>query len=256
MPEALPKYIEISGELVDYLKYRNKLDDFSFHKYIREIEKLNDPLSEDYLKALACAANGRQEDAILFFEEALRLGIDTYALNYATYLSDYGTHKQLSALTKRLIGTYGSKTMLTFAWETNLFSGNIDQALIYAERFIDAADKKDAEKMKEDSVDIVIDTARFKESSSLTHEQYMFVAQSMLDIADNYNVRPASIAFVFVPEENTASYIMTLKTNDIDVISDMNLDIAFSLAENDSLLGKNFSVWYQGLEEVDSHACN
>ena len=49
---------------------------------------------------------------------------------------------------------------------------------------------------------------------------------------------------------------MTLKTNDIDVISDMNLDIAFSLAENDSLLGKNFSVWYQGLEEVDSHACN
>lgn len=42
MPKAVPKSLEISIQLIDYLRLRKKLDDFNFRRYIRQIEGLND----------------------------------------------------------------------------------------------------------------------------------------------------------------------------------------------------------------------
>lgn len=256
MPKAAPKSLEIAAQLVNYLRTGTKLDDFSFHRFFRDVEKLNDRQSEDYLKALACGASGRKDEAIEFFEASLTYGVDTYALNYAVYLEEYGSHRELYDVVSRLVQSYGAKTMLQFAWETRLFTGEIEDAVHYAERFIAAADQKDAEEMREDATGIVIDTTRFKESAGLSDEEYKDIAQRVIDIVDQYQVRALSLEFLFVPEEKTASYIMKVKSDDVEVLSDMNLDIAFSLAENESLAGKKFSVWYQGSYGEDKNACN
>lgn len=42
-----------------------------FYRYIREIEKLRDFESEDYLKALANGAFGRKEEAVAFLKRPL-----------------------------------------------------------------------------------------------------------------------------------------------------------------------------------------
>ncbi|AUZ70354.1 MULTISPECIES: hypothetical protein [Citrobacter freundii complex] len=256
MPKAVPKSLEISIQLIDYLRLRKKLDDFNFRRYIRQIEGLNDRFSQDYLLALAYAANGRKDEAVSFFEESLKVGVDTYALNYAVYLEEYGLHRELYEVVNRLISRYGCKSMLRFGWETNLFTGKIDAALFYAERFITAAKGKEAEEMADDASGIIRDTKRFKECTGLTDDEYIDMAQRIVDVADSYGVRPAAIEFIFVPEEKSASYIMRVKTEDVDILSDMNIDIAFSLAENDSLAGKKLGVWYRGYSEEASNACN
>ncbi|HFS8089558.1 TPA: hypothetical protein ACH2JA_001908 [Enterobacter hormaechei] len=256
MPKAVPKSLEISVQLIDHLRLRTQLDDFSFRRCLREIEKLNDRYSEDYLKALAYAAYGRKDEAVQFFEESLKFGIDTYALNYAVYLEDYGLHRELHELVNRLITQYGCKTMLRFGWETNLFTGNIDAALSYAERFITSEEGKEAEEMRDDAEGIVHDTKRFKEFAGLTDEEYRRMAQRVVDVADNYSVRPSAIEFVFVPEEQSASYVMKVKTQDVETLSDMNIDIAFSLADDESLAGKKLGVWYQCDSEEGIDASN
>ncbi|HCI6075089.1 MAG: hypothetical protein E6235_09240 [Anaerococcus vaginalis] len=255
MPKAAPKSNKIASELIDVLKAKVKIDEFTFRKYLREIDSLNDRFSDDYLKALAYAAFGLKDDAVHFFEASLSWGVDTYAMNYAIYLSEFGTHKELREVVNRLITKYGSKTMLTFGWETNLFTGNIETALHYADRFIAIADEKDAEAMKNDAHGIAIESEKFRQKAGLTEDEYKDIAQKMIDVADNYGIRASSISFYFVAEEKTAAYILTLKTDDIDVIADMNIDIAFSLAENENLAGKRFSVWYRGTQE-EENACN
>ncbi|WPU24475.1 hypothetical protein RI049_06900 [Cedecea neteri] len=256
MPTAVPKSFEISVQLIDHLRLKIQLDDFSFRRCLREIENLNDRYSEDYLKALAYAAYGKKDEAVEFFEESLKFGIDTYALNYAIYLDEYGLHRELHELVNRLSSRYGCKTMLEFGWETNLFTGNIDAALSYAERFTTSEQGKDAEKMQENAEGIVRDTKRFKECAGLTDEEYRRMAQRVVDVADNYHARPSAIAFVFVPEEQSASYVMKVKTQDVETLADMNIDIAFSLAEDETLAGKKLGIWYQYDDKEGSDASN
>ena len=255
MPKAAPKSNKIAIELIDVLRAKTKIDEFTFRKYIREIDRLNDRFSEDYLKALAFAAFGLKDEAVQFFEASLGCGVDTYAMNYAIYLSEVGTHRELRELVNRLITKYGSKTMLTFGWETNLFTGNIETALHYADRFIAIADEKEAEAMKKDAHGMAIESEKFRTKAGLSVDEYKDITQRMVDVADNYGIRASSISFHFVPEEKTAAYILTLKTDNVDIIADMNIDIAFSLAENENLAGKRFSVWYRGTQE-EANACN
>lgn len=175
-------------------------------------------------------------------------------MNYAIYLSEFGTHKELREVVNRLITKYGSKTMLTFGWETNLFTGNIETALHYADRFIAIADEKDAEAMKNDAHGIAIESEKFRQKAGLTEDEYKDIAQKMIDVADNYGIRASSISFILQQKKNCGIYT-DVKTDDIDVIADMNIDIAFSLAENENLAGKRFSVWYRGTQE-EENACN
>lgn len=60
---------------------------------------------------------------------------------------------------------------------------------------------------------------------------------------------------LFCSRRKNCGIYTDVKTDDIDVIADMNIDIAFSLAENENLAGKRFSVWYRGTQE-EENACN
>lgn len=249
MPQAAPKSNQISNELIDILVSKQSLTEMQFYRYIKDIEKLKDSQSESYLKALANGAYGRRDTAIAFFEEALQQNSDVIAQNYIVYVNDYGSYKQLSELVNRLVKQYRSPRMLGFAWETNLFNGDINKALHFAEKFIRSAEEKEAEKMKDVAATALAETTVFKKISGVTDDDFMDIAQRVITTADSHNVNPMTLRFFSIPEENTSSYVMKVNTSNPDILSDMNLDIAFSLAENDNLIGKKFSVWFEGISE-------
>lgn len=68
MPQLALKANEISNELVDILANKTELTEMQFYRYIKDIEKLHDNSSEDYLKALANAAYGRKDAAVAFLK--------------------------------------------------------------------------------------------------------------------------------------------------------------------------------------------
>lgn len=249
MPQAAPKSSQISNELIDMLMSRMSVSEMEFYRYIRDIEHLNDKAAEDYLKALANAVYGRKEVAIAFFEEALKQNIDIIAQNYVVYLNDYGSYRQVQELVDRLVMQYRSKTMLGHAWETNLFMGEVNKAISYAEDFIKIVDAKEAEAMKQVAASALAETTLFKKNTGISDDDYVDIAVRVVDVMDAHRVSPVALSFHSIPEENTASYVMSVNTLDADILSDMNLDIAFSLAENDSLAGKKFSVWFEGTAE-------
>lgn len=123
MPQPALKANEISSELIDILAARNTISEMQYFRYIRDIEKLRDSASEDYLKALANGAFGRKDTAVAFFEEALKHNNLIIAQNYVVYLNDYGSFREVEQVVNRLVERYNSPTMLSHAWEANLFWG-------------------------------------------------------------------------------------------------------------------------------------
>lgn len=247
MPRAELKANEIGSELIDLLLSNAQISEMRFYRYIKDIEKLNDKASEDYLKALANAAYGRKDTAVDFFEESLKQNNDIYAQNYIVYLNDHGSFIEVYELVNRLAKYYGSRTMVGHAWEVNLFMGDIEQALFYARKFISIVDEKEAEEMKSLAAKALEETDTFKKNSGLTDLDYKDLALRVANVMDKYNVKPVAVEFHSIPEERTSSYVMSVNTNSVDVLSDLNLEIAFSLAENDDFIGKNFSVWFEGI---------
>lgn len=255
MPQLALKANEISSELIDILASKTQISEMQYYRYLKDIEKLRDSSSEDYLKALANGAYGKKDAAVAFFEEAAKQGGELVAQNYIVYLSDYGTYREVQDVVNRFAGRYISRTMFGHAWETNLFMGDIDAALYFAERLISIADEKEAEMVTDRAASALAQTTQFKQFSGVSDDEFKDIANRVVDVMDSHGVSPVALSFFSIPEEQTSSYVMTVDTVDPDVLSDMNLDIAFSLAENDSLIGKPFSVWFEGSQEDTQRAC-
>ncbi|HCA0685134.1 TPA: hypothetical protein MNM99_003593 [Citrobacter freundii] len=255
MPQPALKANEISSELIDILASKTKISEMQFYRYIKDIERLKDSASEDYLKALANGAYGRKDTAVAFFEEAIKQKNVVIAQNFVVYLNDYGTYREVHDAANRLVAHFNNPTMLSHAWETNLFMGNVDKALYYAERLIGMMDEKEAEMVKHLAATALAETTLFKRTTGISDIELQDIASRVIDVIDSYKVSPLALAFYSVPEEKTSSYVMTVDTLDPDILSDMNLEIAFSLAENEDLIGKPFSVWFEGSKEDSERAC-
>ncbi|EOX9504191.1 TPA: hypothetical protein MC588_004404 [Citrobacter amalonaticus] len=249
MPQLALKANEISNELVDILANKTELTEMQFYRYIKDIEKLHDNSSEDYLKALANAAYGRKDAAVAFFEESLKQNNSLIAQNYIVYLNDYGTYTEVYEAVERLVDRFYTPTMVDHAWETNLFTGHIDKAIFYVEKLINMVDEKEADMLKNLAANALKQSRLFKRTTGISDHEFQDIAKRVVDVMDNHKVSPIAISFYAVPEEKTSSYVMSVNTLNPDVLSDMNLDIAFSLAENDGLIGKPFSVWFEGSTE-------
>ncbi|HCZ9310117.1 TPA: hypothetical protein O4G90_001807 [Citrobacter amalonaticus] len=246
MPQPALKANEISGELIDILASKSQISEMQFYRYLRDIEKLNDSASEAYLKALANGAYGRKDDAVAFFKEALKQNNSLIAQNYVVYLSDYGTYSEVHEAVSGLVEQFHTKLLVGSAYESNLFTGNIDKAIYYVKKLISMVDEKDADMLKSLASTALKRSTLFKQTTGISDSEFQDIAKRVVDVMDSYKVSPIAVSFFAVPEENMSSYVMAVNTLDVDVLSDMNLDIAFSLAENDSLIGKPFSVWFEG----------
>ncbi|MFE8049267.1 hypothetical protein [Brenneria goodwinii] len=254
MPQLALKANEISSELIDLLASKTSISEMQFFSYLRDIEKLRYSAYEDYLKALANGAFGRKDVAVAFFEEALKQNNSLIAENFIVYLSDYGSFREVEEAVNRLVDRFYTPTMLNYAWEVNLFTGCIDKALYYAERLISMVREKEAELVKHLAATALAQSTLFKRTTGITDPEFQDIADRVVDVMANHKVNPVALSFCSIPEEKTSSYIMTVNTSDSDVLSDMNLDIAFSLAENDSFIGKPFSVWFEGRSEDTTRA--
>ncbi|MFP1871944.1 tetratricopeptide repeat protein [Lonsdalea quercina] len=254
MPQLALKANEISDELVDILATKTSITEMQFFRYLRDIEKLRDSASEDYLKALANGAFGRKDEAVAFFEEALKQNNALIAENFIVYLNDYGSFREVDEAVNRLVEHFHSPTMLNHAWEANLFMGRISKALYYAEKLRRMSCEKEAELMMNLASSALEQSTCFQQATGLTDFELEDIADRAVDVMTNYKVNPVALYFCFVLEEKTSSYIMQVNTTDPEVLSDMNLDIAFSLAENESFIGKPFSVWFEGHSEDTTRA--
>lgn len=250
MTQAIPKSVELTNELIDVLASDQTLPEMSFHRYVRAIENLKDFSSHDFLLALANAAYGRVDDAIEYFELAmLRAPDTTVAGNYLAFVNENRGLFEVADLSARLSEMFVVPSFYFTAYQSCLFTGQFERACHFAGLYIKVSDSKEAEKMQHTLSSAEHRLSEFKNLAGLSDEQYKLIAATAIHVMEDYGQHVTGLAFHSVKEEGANAYVLVIKCQDPEIIADMNMDLAFALAEHEELYDKSFSAWFQGVEK-------
>lgn len=250
MPQPATKVHLISEELTEYLVKGVRLDDVSFRRYLRDVDALKDSVVEDYLKALVFGAYGREADAITHFERSLQIcHNEVVAKNFLVYLSDFGSLGKSFLASVELAEKYVSPFIYLNAYENSIFVGKMNLAEKYYRSYSKLFDDEELESMENKLDDVLFQVNSFMESAGISALEYELLFENITSVMDSHKIHPAAIKFYDISEEKINALVLVTKTSDIELLADMNVELAFSLAEHDCLMQKNFSLWFEAEEE-------
>ncbi|AML05812.1 TPA: hypothetical protein JLS89_004780 [Escherichia coli] len=246
MLQPAKKASVISARLTKYLKDGVRIDDFSFRRMLREIEALRDPVSEDYLLALVYGAHGQVNEAIGFFERSLQVcHNEVVAKNFLVFLSDYGTLKKSFETSIKLAESFISPFIYLQAYENSLFMGKMALAEKYFQSYSKLFGDKEPEKMDNHLDEVVSQVESFKQRADLSGLEYELIFNNVANVMDSQKVHLSGMRFYNISEEKVNAIVFMTKSSDAEQIADMNIELAFSMAEHDCLVGKDFAVWFE-----------
>lgn len=252
MPQPLPKYVEINDELTDRLSTDSLLSEMEFYRYFKSIDSLKDKAMQNYLFAMAYAAYGEKEKAIPFFEQAIRDGVTIAPNNYLAYINNVGTFSEVRELSLRMAKTYVNPQIYHTAYQGCLFSGDLEQATIYAKKYINIAEGKESQKMANTLADATKEVQKFKEKVGLSDDDFKKIAVTAIQILEHHDEKISGLAYQSIQEERSSSYVVMVRSCDPEKIAEMNIDLAFALADCEQLTDKRFSAWFRGRENEDN----
>lgn len=273
MPQPKPKHLQLLSDLLDQLRSEVPLSELEFRRATRFIGTLKDRAVSSYLYALAYAAKGDKLQACEFFDECLNYKelLDA-PNNYLTYLEKNCSVWQVQNVSGKVAehlltrmknhpkktANFNELRVLEFCFESNLTLGNIPKATIYYlayKHFSENAASAKIDGFKETAVmsqemqGMLENIELFKSRACLNDEQFSLISLSAVKVIERYNVSITAFLFRFMQEERTNCYILTTNTKDVELLADMNIDLAFELAEHEELSGKHFSAWFKGYKE-------
>lgn len=243
------KSAEISTELTAYLTEGERLDEVSFRRYLRDIDALKDPVAEDYLKALVFGAYGREDDAIAHFERSLQVcHNEVVAKNFLVYLSDFGSLTASFTKSVELAEKYVSPFIYQHAYENCIFVGRMDLAEKYYHSYVKLFSGEALESMENKLDDVLFEVNAFKHSAGFSGLEYELLFKTLTQIMDSHKLHPLALKFYDLAEEKVNTLVVVTKTPDVSLLADMNVELAFSVAEHDCFMHKNFSLWFEAEE--------
>lgn len=251
MIAAVPKSKEYGDKLVDILSSERKLEEMELHRWIRDIKNLKDYGNESYLLALAHAAGGKKDKAILYFEQALFNDTDgVSATNYITYIAAEGTVEDYLKVSSKLADMYVSREMYGAAYYMHLHCGKINEAIEFGKKFIKISPNGEDEVMQQQISYLANSAKEFKDLAKISDAKFEIITSSMAAVMRKHKASSALHMFHTVREESVNAYVITLLNTDLEKIAQMNYELAFELAEHDELLGTHVSAWF----EIESYS--
>lgn len=245
-PVPVRKIIEIRDALSIYIDGAEIISEFDVKRFQREIKKLPSIAEQDELIAFLFAAQGMINEAIRQFEYAIdchsefsticnyciflkrtrrwfeakkayclyhRWFDDSILLNTAVhFLGLAGDEQGVDICTKKLIGIFGAES------EEGKEVMNIQDGLL---NLYQAAQEK----------------------SGLTKDDINDLTDIALKVMSPFRLPNTNSNFVFA--ESTFAFVVSVETADSDLLSDLNINASFALADNDRLAEKNVSVVFK-----------
>ncbi|ENL3822396.1 MULTISPECIES: hypothetical protein [Klebsiella/Raoultella group] len=246
MIAAVPKSLEFGNKLVDILSSRQTLGEMELQRWVRDIKQLKDYANESYLLAMAYAAGGKKEKAILYFDRSLSNDEDgVSATNYITFIASEGNVEDYLKVSTKLAEMYVSRELYGYAYYMHLHCGKFNEAIDYAKKFIKVSPNGEDESMQQQVDYLERSLKDFKELASISDAKFELIAGSMAKVMRKHKATSALHLFHTVREESVNAYVITISEIDLEEIGQMNYELAFEMAEHDELLGMHVSAWFE-----------
>ncbi|MEQ5274936.1 hypothetical protein, partial [Proteus terrae] len=93
---------------------------------------------------------------------------------------------------------------------------------------------------------------KYLKLSGLEEKNLMTLANLIIAILDEWNIQIVAINYTNTSayDEQSNLFMMTAECDDVELLSDMNIELAYRLTEYDEFIGKNFSVFIGGVDDV------
>lgn len=103
--------------------------------------------------------------------------------------------------------------------------------------------------------EVVSQVESFKQRADLSGLEYELIFKNVSDVMDAQKIHPSGMRFYNISEEKVNAIVFMTKSTDAEQIADMNIELAFSMAEHDCLARKDFAVWFECKDaHVDANA--
>ncbi len=250
--QPIHKSEELLNLLQDQIVRENVCTDFEFIQFIREINKYSTGLEKNYLKALAYSLYNKIEQAIDFFELSLQFNNVDYARNYLAVINQRSSNKKYLKLLYRFADEYESVSFTLLAYQTSIYIANLKLAEHYLNKICKLSNKEKADKYKNNFERTKSALLKYCFLSGLNEDELMKLVSMAISILDNHQVKIVGVNYTNASVHNEESniFIMTAECDDADILSEMNLQLAYELAEHKEFLGKNFSIFINGVDDV------
>ena len=219
--------IEKLGLVFNHIDNLTKLDRFTFEQMLKDSEYLDDEPTMYMVKALAYGAYQDNQNALKYFDIAMKYGDISVAKNYITYLTKTLQFKLSYKKSIELANKYDNQ-YLTFVARNIAYS---------------FADIKNSSLLTEKLV-------KLHGNVNLDQYPYLDFSQPLTEL----EVFMKSSEFYTSSDNNDFAVIVSVTTSDPDVLSDMDIEIACALAENNDLSDKNVTAWFRSDESKENYA--
>ncbi|OTA14325.1 hypothetical protein Xbed_03693 [Xenorhabdus beddingii] len=259
MTQPLLKKDALADELTDALMRGDSITEFELRRYLNDIEKYSSGIELAYLKALANGLANKKGKAIEYFEIALQIPNIVYAGNYLAYIHHRGLFSERRELSQKLARQYESPSFCFMAYQVNIFHGDVCSANEFYEKYLKLSQEKESGPVIKNFQGAKTMLQDFLDGSGLNRDQVAIIANNIIDVIDNHRVKVSGIEIISAigHEEKVNMYSLSVYTDDVELLTTMNLELSYKLAEYDELLDKKFSALIRGdkREEREIELC-
>lgn len=232
-----------------------KLDRFTFEQVLKDIEYLEDESDRLMVKALAYGAYQDNENALKYFDIAMKYGDVNVAKNYITYITKTLQYNLSYSESIDIANKYDN-AYLTFMARNIAYSfADIKNSSLLAEKLVKLHGEADLNEYPYlDFSQPLAELEVFMKSGNISESEARWIIEKANEIATSRKVRCLSSEFYASSDNNDFAIILAVTTNDPDIISDMDIEIACMLAENSAFSDKNITAWFRHNENVKNYA--
>lgn len=218
------------------------IDNEEFEKFWAESRHLPEP-DQSYVKALAYAAKHDQENALQWFNSALTYDDSTIAMNYLAYLGRSAQNYLHRIETLRLEKFYGVPTIRRVARNACFGVGDCRGVKVYSRKLAALRDGEDRKKILDEGDYMCNIIDNFKRATSFSSNDIEELNKLAEGIANQHGVACYEVNY-FIGGEGDNAYILGANTDDIDLITDMNIELACAMTD-EKYIGKPVTSWFR-----------
>ncbi|QUT03202.1 hypothetical protein [Proteus terrae] len=250
--QPIHKSEELMKSLQERISNEEVSNDFELMQILKEIEKYSNGLEKNHLKALAYSLNNDIDKASHYFELSLQVSNIDYARNYLAVINQRASNIKYMHLLHRFADEYESPTFSYLAYQSCLYIAELSKAEKFMAKVIKLSDEDKRNGYLNEFKNARHALMKYLKLSGLEEKNLMTLANLIIAILDEWNIQIVAINYTNTSayDEQSNLFMMTAECDDVELLSDMNIELAYRLTEYDEFIGKNFSVFIGGVDDV------
>lgn len=246
MPVPKSNLNEVMEYVVSCIDNRKMLSEFEYHSYMRLSDTIPDDSRRLVSKALVSGATGKSEDAIAFFEKSIMLQ-DAFAdRNYLAYLLLICRYDLYCEAVFRVAKYRDSCELCREARDAAYASGNVEHGLFFARKaaslIADDVVKGEFMAQSKSNAEMI---ESFMSLGGLSQEDISALTMTGVKIAKGKSIPFTGVEYYISSDLSDLGMIMYVFCDDIEVMSDMDIELAITLVENEKLAHYKGTAWFR-----------